>query len=52
MQHTAPGPGQWLVGFITTKAQQVAELGVTVEIHWVLEHMGFEENVKCDKVAK
>lgn len=46
------GPGQWLARWIIRRAQQQAERGTEVKVHWVLGHMGIEGNEEANKAAK
>lgn len=52
LPHTAPGPGQWLVRRIIARAQQLAERGVALEIHWVPGHMSVKGIGSYNEVAK
>lgn len=52
LQHTDPGPRQWLARHIIRRARQLSECRTAMEIHWVLKHTGVEGNERVDKVAK
>lgn len=52
LQHMDPGPGQWLARSIIKRAQQLAKLRTTVEVHSVPGHIGIEEKERADEVAK
>lgn len=51
LQHAAPGLGQWLTSRIISRAQQLAELEVRVDIDWVPRHMSVEGNEMIDEIA-
>lgn len=52
MQHTTPGPSQWLARSIIERTRQQGERGMTLEIHWESDHMDVEGNEKDDEPVK
>lgn len=52
LQHTAPGPGQWLARLIIKRSQMLASRVIDTGIHCIQGHMEMNENEKVDKAAK
>lgn len=52
LQKTAPGPGQWLARPMITRAKQLKEWGVAVEVNLVPGHMSVEGNEKTSKAPR
>lgn len=52
LQHTDPGPGQWLARCIIRMAQQLMENGTLGDVHWVLGLIGVEGIERAYEIAK